>query len=205
MGWLDPFNVFDPGKGYRAAGKEIKKGYEQGQGYLDPYNQAGRGQIDKLTGAQDRLMNPADLQNEWAKAYQISPYAQQLQEQAKSSGMDAASSQGLLGSSSALNAIQQGSSNIMNADRQQFMNDLMQKYMTGIGVGQNIFNQGAGAANQMSQNANQYGQNMAGMRFGEANAPMNQLMNMFKLYTASQGGGMGSYSGGEQYPKYLGY
>ncbi|HXR81370.1 MAG TPA: hypothetical protein VN763_10650 [Saprospiraceae bacterium] len=190
MSFWDPFNVFDPGKGYRAAGKEIKKGYEQGQGYLDPYNQAGRGQINKLTGAQDRLMDPAALQNEWAKGYETSPYAKQLQEQAKSSGMDAASSQGLLGSSSAINAAQQGSSNIMNADRQNYMNDLMTKYMGGIGIGQNMFNQGAGTANQMSQNANQFGQNMAGVKFGENNAMMNQLMNMFKMYQASQGGGM---------------
>lgn len=212
MGWLgDTFSgIFDPGKAYRSAGKEIKKGYEQGQGYLDPYNQAGMGQINKLTGAQDRLMDPAALQNEWAKGYQMSPYAQQLQDQAKAGGMDAASSQGLLGSSSAINAIQQGSSNIMNADRQQYMNDLMQKYMTGIGVGQDIFHQGGSAANQMSQNANAYGQNMAGVKFGEGNAMMNQAMNMFKMYMAAKTGGasgMGGdqYSGGEQYPQYLHY
>ncbi len=186
-----PSQIFDPGKPYRQAGSEITKGYNQGQAYLDPYNQAGMGQIGKLTGAQDRLMDPAALQAEWAKGYQTSPYAQQLQEQAKSSGMDAASSQGLLGSSTATNAIQQGSSNIMNADRQNYMNDLMQKYMQGVGIGQDIFHQGGSAANQMSQNANAYGQNMAGMRFGEANAPMNQIMNMIKMYQASQGGGMG--------------
>lgn len=189
MGWLDPFNVFDPGKGYRQAGKEIKKVYEQGQGYLQPYNQGGLDQLQKLLGAEGNLLDPSKLQNEWAKSYEISPYAKQLQDQAKASGMDAASSQGLLGSSSAINAIQQGSSNIMNADRQKFMDDLMQKYMAGIGIGQNIFNTGAGAAGQMSQNANQYGQNMAGVKFGQANAPMNQLMNMFKIYQASQGGG----------------
>lgn len=210
MGWLgDTFSgIFDPGKAYRNAGREIKKGYETGQGYLDPYHQAGMGQINKLTGAQDKLMDPAALQNEWSKGYQMSPYAQQLQQQAQSSGMDAASSQGLLGSSSALNAIQQGSSNIMNADRQQYMNDLMQKYMTGIGVGQDIFHQGGAASNQMSQNANAYGQNMAGVKFGEGNAMMNQAMNMLKMYMAAKTGGasgMGSGGGGEQYPKYLGY
>lgn len=190
-----PSQIFDPGKPYRQAGHEIEKGYNQGQGYLDPYNQAGRGQIDKLTGAQDKLMDPAALQNEWAKSYQMSPYAQQLQQQAQSSGMDAASSQGLLGSSSAINSIQQGSSNIMNADREKYMNDLMEKYRTGIGVGQNIFGQGANAANQMSQNANQYGQNMAGVKFGEGNAMMNQLMAMLKMYQASRGGGAAAAGG----------
>lgn len=191
MGWFDQFKGFvDPGKSYRDAGKEITKGYNQGQGYLDPYNQAGRGQIDKLTGAQDKLMN-GSLQNEWANSYQTSPYAKQLQDQAQSSGMDAASSQGLLGSSSALNSIQQGSSNIMNADRQNYMNDMMQKYMSGLGIGQNMFNQGGSAANQMSQNANAYGQNMAGAKFGEGNALMNQMMSAFQMYMAAKGGGAG--------------
>lgn len=190
MSWYDPFNVTDPGKPYRAAGKEIKKGYNDAQGYLDPYNQAGRSQIDRLTGAQDKLMNPGALQDEWAKNYQISPYAKQLQDQAKAGGMDAASSQGLLGSSTAINSIQQGSSNIMNADRDKYMNDLMEKYKTGLGIGQNMFNQGAGAAGNMSNNSMDFGKQMGSMSFGKANAPMDMLMNMFKMYQASQGGGM---------------
>jgi len=190
MGWLDPFNVFDPGKGYRAAGKEIKKGYQEGQGYLNPYNQAGTDQLQKLLAAQGNLLDPSKLQSEWAKGYEMSPYAKQLQDQAKASGMDAASSQGLLGSSTALNSIQQGSSNIMNADREKYMNDLMQKYLAGIGIGQNIYGTGANAAGQMSGNAMDFGKQMASMQFGKANAPMDMLMNMFKLYQASQGGGM---------------
>jgi len=189
MSWYDPFNVFDPGKGYRSATGEIKKGYKEAQGYLKPYNQAGMDQIGRLTGAENKLMDPAALQNEWAQGYEISPYAKQLQDQAMNSGMEGAGSMGLLGSSSALNSIQQGSSNIMQKDRQNYMNDLMQKYMTGIGVGQNIFNQGSGSAGQMGQNAMTQGQNLAGLKFGENNAMMNQFMNMIKLYQASQGGG----------------
>lgn len=189
MGWLDPFNVFDPGKGYRAGGKEIKKGYEQGQGYLNPYNQAGQDQLQKLLAAQGNLLDPSKLQGEWAKGYEISPYAKQLQDQAKAGGLDAASSQGLLGSSTATNAIQQGSSNIMNADREKYMNDLMQKYMAGIGIGQNIFGTGASAAGQMSNNAMDYGKQRGSMEFGKANAPMDMLMNMFKLYSMSGMGG----------------
>jgi hypothetical protein len=189
MGWLDPFNVFDPGKGYRAAGKEIKKGYQEGQGYLNPYNQAGTDQLQKLLAAQGNLLDPSKLQSEWAKGYETSPYAKQLQDQAKAGGMDAASSQGLLGSSTAINSIQQGSSNIMQADRQKYMDDLMQKYLSGIGIGQNIYGTGANAAGQMSGNAMDFGKQMGSMQFGKTNAPMDMLMNMFKMYAASQGGG----------------
>lgn len=209
MGWFDQFKgLLDPGSAYRHAGKEIKKGYNQGQEYLNPYNQAGQGQINKLTGAQDKLMN-GSLQNEWAKGYEMSPYAHQLQDQAKASGLDAASSQGLLGSSAATNAIQQGSSNIMNADRQNYMNDMMAKYMAGLGIGQNMFNQGGSAAGQMSGNAMDFGKQMGSMEFGKGNAMMNQMMNALKIYMATKGGGAGGggggYSGGEQYPGYLGY
>ncbi len=202
MGWLD--SIFNPGKAYKKAGQEIEKGYNQGQDYLNPYNQAGTGQINKLTGAQDKLMDPAALQAEWAKSYQTSPWAKQLQDQANASGLESAGSQGLLGSSSAINAAQQGSSNIMNADRQNYMNDLMQKYMSGIGIGQDIFHQGGSAAGQMSGNAMDFGKQMGSMKFGQANAPMDMLMNMMKLYQGFQGGGMGG-GGGTQYPKYLGY
>lgn len=190
MSWFDPFNVLDPGKGYRAAKGDIKKGYNEAQNYLKPYNQAGMDQIGRLTGAQDKLMDPAALQNEWAKGYETSPYAQQLQAQAMNSGMEGAGNMGLLGSSAALNTLQQGSSNIMQKDRQNYMNDLMQKYMTGLGIGQNMYNTGANAGNQLGQNAMTQGQNMAGLSFGENNAMMNQLMNMIKMYQATQGGGM---------------
>jgi hypothetical protein len=179
MGLFDA--IFDPGKGYRAAKGDIKKGYNEAQNYLKPYNQAGMDQIGRLTGAQDKLMDPAALQNEWAKGYEMSPYAQQLQQQAMNSGMEGAGSMGLLGSSSALNTLQQGSSNIMQKDRSNYMNDLMQKYMTGIGIGTNMFNTGASAGGQLGQNAMNQGQNMAGLSFGEQNAPMNQFMNIMKL------------------------
>lgn len=194
MGWFGNYvsSFIDPSKSYRNAAKEVKKGHQEGQGYLKPYNQAGTDQIGRLTGAENKLMDPAALQNEWASSYEMSPYAKQLQDQAMNSGMEGAGSMGLLGSSAALNTLQQGSSNIMQRDRQNFMNDLMQKYMTGIGVGQNIYNQGANTAGQLSQNANQYGQNMAGLKFGENNAMMNQLMNMIALYQASKGGGAGA-------------
>lgn len=189
-------SFIDPSKSYRNSAREIKKGYNEAQGYLKPYNQAGTDQISRLTGAEDKLMDPSALQNEWAKGYEMSPYAQQLQDQAMNSGLEGAGSMGLLGSSAALNTLQQGSSNIMQRDREKYMNDLMQKYLSGIGIGQGIYNTGANSGSQLGQNAMTQGQNLAGLKFGENNAMMNQLMNMIKLYQASQGGGAGMQGGG---------
>lgn len=194
MSWYDPFNVFDPGKGYRSATGEIKKGYKEAQGYLKPYNQAGMDQIGRLTGAQDKLMNPGSLQNEWAEGYSTSPYAKQLQSEAMNAGLEGAGSMGLLGSSAALNTLQQGSSNIMQKDREKYMNDLMQKYLAGLGIGQNMYNTGANVGGQLGQNAMTQGQNLAGLSFGENNAMMNQLINMIKIYQATQG--VGANTGG---------
>ena len=168
MGWFDSF--LNPGKGYAKGQEQLDKYYQQAQGQLNPYNQNGVQAGQGLNTAMNNLLDPAALQNKWSSGYQESPYAQQLQNQAQSQGMDAASAMGLMGSSPALNAIQQGSAGIMNADRQQYMNDLMQKYLAGTGIGQSMYGVGANAANQQSQNAMNQGQNSAGMAFGQQNA-----------------------------------
>jgi hypothetical protein len=168
MGLFD--DLFHPSRPYKEAGKTLENYYNQGQGYIQPYNDRGNNIGNDLTNQYGKLTNPVDLQNEWAKNYTESPYAKQLQGEAQTAGNDAASSMGLGGSSAALGNIQQTSAGIVNADRQQYMNDLMQKYMTGIGLGQNMYGIGAGAAGQMGQNSMTQGQNQAGLKFGEKNA-----------------------------------
>ena len=173
MSWLS--NLFNPGGGYNKAEQQLGDYYNQGQQKLDPYNQNGMESGNQLMEFLKKLSNPGELQNEWSQGYETSPYAQQAMGQAKESGLDAASSMGLMGSSSALNNIQNQSSNIMQKDRQQYMDDLMQKYMSGIGLGENMYGAGANAANQQSQNANKFGENMAGLEFGKYNAGPNMI------------------------------
>jgi len=201
MGMFD--FITHPGKGYKDAQKEYTKGWEQAQNYQSPYWQSGMDQIGRLTGAEDKLLDPAALQNEWASGYEMSPYAQQLQDQAKSSGMDAASSMGLLGSSTALSNIQQGSSNIMQKDRQQYMDDLMKKYLSGIGIGQNMYGTGAQMGGQLGNQSMQYGQGMGNLKMGEQNAKNQMIQDMINMAIrggmAYGTGGMsevGQYTGG---------
>lgn len=195
MGWFD--SIFNPGKAYEKAGKEYEKKYNEAQGYLKPYADQGQDQYSRLNNAENSLLDPSKLQNEWSQGYEMSPYAQQMQKQAMGSGMDAASSMGLLGSSTALNNMQQGSSNIMQKDRQQYMNDLMQKYISGLGIGQNIYNQGAGASGQMSQNAMGAGENMGKAAFGQQNAGLATLEDFLKIWASSQQGGGGAAATGQ--------
>lgn len=183
MSWLD--DLFNPGKKYSAAQDQMSNYFNQAQSGLQPYNQMGQQAGGNLQEMMQKFMNPGELQNEWSQGYETSPYAQQLMGQAKESGLDAASSMGLMGSSAALNNIQNQSGNIMQSDRQNYMNDLMQKYMQGMGIGQNMYNQGGNAANQMGQNAMNMGQNMGGLEYGKQGAGSDYLMRML--------GGLGGF------------
>lgn len=164
-----------PEKGYQAAGQQMEKYYRDAQGNLQPYSQHGLDQYGRLTGQADALNDPAELEAKWAKSYEMSPMARQAFANAKESGLDAASSMGLMGSSAAVNNIQNSAGNIMQNDRQQYMNDLMQKYMASIGLGNNLYGIGANTAGTMSNNAMNMGTGMAGAAYGRQNAPGEQF------------------------------
>ncbi len=184
-----PSAVFDPGKGSRLAQDQWKKAWAEAKGFQQPYNQAGLDQIGKLTGAEDKLLDPAALQSEWAEGYEMSPYAQQMQKEAEASGMESAGSQGLLGSSASINNIQQGATNIMQKDRQQYMNDLMEKYKAGLGIGQDIFGKGAQTAANLGGQAMQFGQGMGNLKAGEQESTRQMMMDFMKMIAGASTGG----------------
>jgi hypothetical protein len=178
MSWLSSF--LHPERGYQKGQEQLDKYYQQGQGYLQPYNQFGQNAYGNINEAMQALLNPEALQSKWAQGYEESPAAKQLEGMAQEHGLNAARSMGLMGSTPALQAIQAGTSQIGANDRQQYLDNLMQKYLAGIGIGQDIFGKGASAAGQMSNNANQMGQNSAQMKFGEQNAPGNMFSKLLE-------------------------
>ena len=180
-----------PEDAYKKAGAEAQQGYEEGRGYEQPYNEFGQKQMPGLQSAEDQLLNPEELQKKWAAGYETSPYAKQSMEVAKNSGLDAASSMGLMGSSAALGNIQTGASDIMNKDRQQYMNDLMEKYKTGIGLGTNIYGTGAQTGQHMSNQAMQAGENRGAATYGANTAPGEQFKSMLNMAMKAAMGGFG--------------
>lgn len=181
-----------PEEGYDAAAKQMQNYWQQAQQQQQPYNQAGQQQINTLNQAQSNLLYPSKLLGDWMSKYQTSPYAQKSMENARQSGLDAASSMGLLGSSAALQNIQNSSSDIMNKDRDTYLQDLMQKYLAGTNIGQNIYNTGAQTAANLGTQGQAMGQNMAGTAFGQQNAPgqlFNNLLQMAIKALAPSGGG----------------
>lgn len=203
MSWTDFIpggNMIDsmlhPEAGYDEAAKKMQEAWQQAQGFQMPYNTAGQGQLPILQGAQSRLLDPSSLLADWMSKYEMSPFAKKSMENAKESGLGAASSMGLMGSSAALNNIQNSSSDIMNADRQQFLNDLMHKFLSGIGIGQDIYKTGAATAGNMGNQALGVGENLGQAAYGSKTAPGNLLKDMLamgaKALMASQGGGAGA-------------
>jgi hypothetical protein len=174
-------DFLDPGRGYKSAMKQFTKGYEEGKGYLDPYAGAGTSQLEQLLGAQGALMDPAALQSQWASGYEMSPYAQQLQGAAQEAGLSSMGSMGLGGSSAALQNLQQTSANIMQADRERYMKDLMDKYMAGVGIGQDIYGTGAGAAGTLGQMGMQYGMGMGELEAMKSQSRSKMLMDLLGL------------------------
>lgn len=194
MGMFDSF--LHPEKGYEAAQDELNKYFNQGQRYLQPYNQFGMNAYGDYSGAMKRLLDPAALEGEWIKGYSESPAAKQAEATAQGHGLNAASSMGLMGSNTALNAIQSGTSRIGLEDRQNYLNDLMQKYLAGAGIAGNIFNTGAGAASTMSNNAMNMGNNSAQMAYNRENAPGNMFAGLLGAGMGLAGSALGGPIGG---------
>src|SRR4030095_6733 len=176
MSWLSSF--LNPGRGYEKSQDTLDQYYNQAQGYSQPYNQFGKEQYTNLNSLIENLMNPDLLQNKWISGYKESDAAKNAEDLAQEHGLNAANAMGLGGSNTALDAILKGKSQISMNDRQNYLNDLMQKYLAGAGISQGIFNQGASSAGQMGQNAMNMGQNSAQMSYGKENVGGNMLSTL---------------------------
>jgi len=158
------------------AQEQSEKGWNQAQDFQRPFVEHGMNQYDRLNQAGIDLLNPEVLQNSWASRYQDSPWAKQLLASNQSAGMDAASAMGLNGSSAAIGNIQQGAGNIVASQRQQYMDDLMNKYMQGIGLSGGLYKTGAESAQHLGEQAVGNGLVNAAFRYQGAEQPMNNLI-----------------------------
>lgn len=216
MGWLDSF--LDPGEGYSKGQEQLDKYYNEAkqyytdaQGNLKPYNEFGKDAYIDYSGAMKKLLDPAALEAEWTKGYSESPSAKNAEAMAQEHGLDAASGLGLMGSNTALNAIQGGTTNIGLNDRSNYLNNLMQKYLYGTNIAGNIFGTGAGAAGQMSNNAmnmgktaTDMGNNSAQMAYGEQNAGGALMSSLLGAGIGAAGTALGGPMGGMLASHFLG-
>jgi hypothetical protein len=188
--WNKPF--FHPGDPYGKAQDVSNQSWKEAQNYQRPYWEQGVGQTGRLNDAENSLLNPQGLQDKWSSSYETSPYAKQLLQQNQTAGLDAASSMGLGGSSAAMNNIQTGAGNIVSKDRQQYMDDLMKKYMAGIGIGQNMYGIGAQAGANLGGQSLEHGRDQAQLEYNKQAAPG----EMWKHLAGSALSGVSNYATG---------
>ena len=182
MGLFDSVSsFFNQGAGYKSAANSVGQGWERAQNFLEPYQNAGLSEIAVLNKLKDQLLNPEQLQNQWASGYEQSPYAQQLLRESSAAGLDSASQQGLVGSSAALNNVTTSAGNIVSQDRQRYLDDLMQKYMQGIGISSGFYNTGVNTGNALASGALQTGQNLGSANLGAQNAGGEMLGKLLGL------------------------
>ncbi len=184
MSWLSSF--LHPERGYQAGQEQLDKYYNQANQALGGENVGGY-----YNNYMQSLMDPQGLYDKWSKGYETSGAAKDAMGMAQQNGLDAASSMGLMGSSAGLQALQAGTSQIQNQDKQQYLQDLMDKYKAGAGLVQN-------AANQQGQNAMTQGQNSAQMQFGKTNASGNLIGSGLSagMNLAAAGASGGMFGGG---------
>jgi hypothetical protein len=178
MSWLTSF--LNPGKGYDKAQEELNKYWQQAQQFQQPFMNNAQGVYGGLNEAFQNLLDPSKLQDMWSKNYKESDYAKNMEHELMDRGLNSAQSMGLGGSSSALQALQGGTQKVVNDERQKFLDDLMKKYMTGIGLGENIYGTGANAAGNLSNQAMHMGEDSAQMAFGKENAPGDLLSRILQ-------------------------
>jgi hypothetical protein len=180
-----------PERGYEKGQEQLDKYYNQAQGYYEPYRQHGEEAYGHLNTALQSLLNPTELYDQWINNYETSDAAKLNQQRAQEQGLNAASSMGLLGSTSALQAIQAGTNQIGADDQLNYIKHLMNLYLPGAQVAQSIYGTGAQAGNALGQNASQMGQNSAQLAFGRQAAPgmfLNDLLKAGALGASSGGG-----------------
>lgn len=195
----NPIDMYDsfmhPEQGYNKAMQQMQQYWQEALKYMSPYAEGGNSQLSRLTGAEDLLLDPSALQAKWSQGYSTSPEAMDLLNRSTELGQQQASSMGLAGSSANLENIQRTGSSIVSQDRQKYMDDLMKKYMLGIGIGQDIYGTGAGMAASMGQGALGMGRDMGGLAYGRQAAPGERLGQMAGMAASMFGGGAGGAGG----------
>ena len=193
MSWFS--ELFHPGRSYDQAQGVKDKYFNQSQGTRQPYIDRGEKGGQSLENMLNKLMNPGALQDEWSKGYETSGYAKQLQDQSQTSGLDAASAMGLGGSSAALTNIQKGSGDIVQKDRQNYMNDMMQKYFAAMGIGSSLYGTGANMSDKNAQGQENQGEWSANNTFNKNSAGSSLLKQILGMIGGAAGGlgGLGDF------------
>jgi len=199
------------------AGRDIAKGYQDAQRYMDPFYQGGvdsynkyRGVLDTMGGQLDQYgnpaewmwgqinQNPADYYQTLMKGYDQTPQAKYEQEQMMKASQQGAAASGLLGGGQFFKDLQNNTADITRRDQDRYFNNMLNsnnQQMNYLGDYRGVQNQYLngmnGMANMGQQAAGQQGQYAIGK--GNANAMASSATNPWADLAGRAGGTTLSY------------
>jgi len=166
----------DMEKRLREGMDEYRKNTGQANALMDPYYQAGKGEMNPYMDNYKRMLDPNKFTEDMMKGYETSPGAQRQLKMGADSAMNAASASGMLGSSNLLNQVNEESQGIMKADQNNYLDRQLGIYNNGLGQQQGMVNMGYGAGQQMGNNYMQQGNAMMRGYGDVGNAQLGQNM-----------------------------
>lgn len=178
------------------AGRDIAKGYENAQNYMDPYYQGGLNAYNQynndLSNIGNQLnhygnpanwmwgninQNPADFYQQLMKGYAETPQAEYEQQQMMKAATQGGAASGQLGGGQFYKDLQQNAADITRRDQDRYLNNVMgvnnqqMNYLNDYrGVQGQYLNGMNGLANMGQQAAGQQGQYAIGQGYGNAQA-----------------------------------
>lgn len=145
----------------------------------NPFLQAGQGAIGNYQNWLGGMQDPSKFINNLMGQYQESPWAKYEQQQGIRSGQNAASASGLSGSTPFAQQLQQNASNISSQDMNQWLQNVL-GVNTQYGSGeQNLMNNGANAANNLSNIYGNQAQGLGNLAYGQQMGQNQDMSNMF--------------------------
>lgn len=173
----------DAGAPYRKAEGTLDQYAPEAKGYEQPFYNAGTQAIPQYQDWLKTQQDPSGFINHLMGQYQQSPYMQFMQQQSQRAGTNAASANGLTGSTPFALQMQQNAGNIAQGG----MNDWLQHVLGintqyGAGTG-NLMNSGRESANSLADLTSGFASSKAGLDFGNEYAKEQQKGSMLSGFS----------------------
>jgi hypothetical protein len=136
-------------------GQSIDRGrgeLDKANSYLDPFYQAGKGEMPSYLENMHKLMNGPDFYKNMMKDWQMSPTSQFQLGRSLEAGQQSANAGGLRGSTAARDDAMETAQGITSKDQQQYYENAMRPFQMGFGAQGGMVNSGQQAGSQMSGN-----------------------------------------------------
>ena len=194
-GPINPFYMWQRDDPAKDANKYLNQIPGVGNKYYNPFIERGGQAGDTLQGAYGKLMNPTSFMDDIMKNYSLSQGAQYERDKlGKGIGATAAAG-GFAGTPEHQQSYGEMADKIMSGDMQQYLQNALGIYNTGLSGEQDFYNKGYGASGSLADLLGGTLSSQAGLAFkadSDRNSDRQALMNaLMKALAQGAGAGMG--------------